>query len=98
MKGVKVKANVEQVPANLLVLASSSGNEASAVYHEKQHGYFTYFLLKEWKDGKAKGSVKQSMERIQQNVAREAARMGKNQTPTALLGTALVNNWEMLEW
>jgi hypothetical protein len=98
MKGVKVKANVEQVPANLLVLASSSGNEASAVYHEKQHGYFTYFLLKEWKDGKAKGSVKQSMERIQQNVAREAARMGKNQTPTALLGTALVNHWEMLEW
>ena len=98
MKGVKVKANVEQVPANLLVLASSTGNEASAVYHEKQHGYFTYFLLKEWKEGKAQGLVKPSMERIQQNVAREAARMGKNQTPTSLLGPNMMNQWENLEW
>lgn len=98
LKGVKVKANVEQVPANLIVLASSSGNEASAVYYEKQHGYFTYFLLKEWKEGSSQGSMKQSMELIQQNVAREAARTGKKQTPTALLGPSVLNQWEKLEW
>ncbi len=98
MKGVKVKANVGDIPSNLMVLASSSGNESSAVYTDKQHGYFTYFLLKEWKETKAQGSVKQSMDRIKQNVAREAARMGKNQNPTELLGPSALNNWDEITW
>lgn len=98
MKGVKVKANVENVPGNLVVLASSSGTEASAVYTEKQHGYFTYFLLKELKETKAQTPIAISMERVKQNVEREAARIGKIQTPTKLLGADAIDNWEERKW
>jgi uncharacterized caspase-like protein len=98
MKGVKVKANIENVPGNLVVLASSSGTEASAVYTEKQHGYFTYFLLKELKETKAQTPVAISMERVKQNVEREAARIGKIQTPTKLLGADAIDNWEERKW
>jgi len=34
------------VPANVKVLAASSGEQISSTYDEKGHGLFTYFLLK----------------------------------------------------
>lgn len=98
MKAVKVKANVESVPANLVVLASSSGNEASAVYREKQHGYFTYFLLKQLKENKAANTFREIVEDIKQNVGREAARTGKVQTPDVLYSPLMENQWQNLTW
>jgi hypothetical protein len=98
MKAVKVKANVENVPGNLVVLASSSGTEASAVFSEKQHGYFTYFLLKELKETRAQVLIFEAMQRVKQNVEREAARVGKIQTPNVLLGVDAIENWEQRKW
>ena len=98
MKGVKVKAKLDAVPGNLVVLASSSGNEASAVYREKQHGYFTYFLLKNLQVGQGVGNLENTMSEVVQNVAREAARIGKNQTPNVLPGTEIGDGWKILGW
>ena len=39
------------VPANVTVLAASSGEQTSATYDEKGHGLFTYYLLKGIKEG-----------------------------------------------
>ena len=98
MKGVKVKAKVDAVPGNLVVLASSSGNEASAVYREKQHGYFTYFLLKNLQSNKGQGNLETIISEVSQNVAREAARVGKNQTPNVLPGAEIGEGWKILGW
>ena len=98
MKGVKVKAKVDAVPGNLVVLASSSGNEASAVYREKQHGYFTYFLLKNVQANKGQGDLGNILSEVSQNVAREAARVSKNQTPNVLPGAEIGEGWKMLGW
>jgi len=98
MKGVKVKAKVDAVPGNLVVLASSSGNEASAVYREKQHGYFTYFLLKNLQANKGQGNLENIITEVSQNVAREAARVGKNQTPNVLPGAEIGEGWKILGW
>ena len=98
MKGVKVSANVDAVPSNLVVLASSSGNEASAVYREKQHGYFTYFLLKNLQTNKGQGTLETIITEVSQNVAREAARVGKNQTPNVLPGVEIGDGWKDLGW
>jgi hypothetical protein len=86
MKGIKVKQRVEGIPANLVVLASSSGNEASAVYKEKQHGYFTYYLLKWLKENRGQGSIEEMMAVVRDQVSREAVRIGKSQTPQLLAG------------
>ena len=98
LKGVKVKAKVDAVPGNLVVLASSSGNEASAVYREKQHGYFTYFLLKNLQTNKGQGKMEAFIAEVSQNVAREAARVGKNQTPNVLPGAEIGEGWKILGW
>ncbi len=98
LKGVKVKAKVDAVPGNLVVLASSSGNEASAVYREKQHGYFTYFLLKNLQSNKGQGNLETIISEVSQNVAREAARVGKNQTPNVLPGAEIGEGWKILGW
>ena len=98
MKGVKVKAKVDAVPGNLVVLASSSGSEASAVYREKQHGYFTYFLLKNLQANKGQGNLETIVSEVSQNVAREAARVGKNQTPNVLPGAEIGEGWKVLGW
>ena len=98
MKGIKVKAKVDAVPGNLVVLASSSGNEASAVYREKQHGYFTYFLLKNLQTNKGQGNLETIVSEVSQNVAREAARVGKNQTPNVLPGAEIGEGWKNLGW
>lgn len=98
MKGIKVKAKVDAVPGNLVVLASSSGNEASAVYREKQHGYFTYFLLKNLQMNKGQGNLETIISEVSQNVAREAARVGKNQTPNVLPGAEIGDGWKVLGW
>jgi uncharacterized caspase-like protein len=98
MKGIKVVQKMDGVPANLVVLTSSSGNEASAVYSEKQHGYFTYFVLKWLKENKAKGTMKEMMDYVGDNVAREAVRIGKSQTPQILLGRSIANVGGNITW
>jgi hypothetical protein len=98
MKGVRVNAGVSTVPGPLVVLASSSGTEASAVWRDRQHGYFTYFLLKELQGGAWQAPLRPTMERVQQNVARETARIGKVQTPTLLGGPQAMGQLDQLGW
>jgi uncharacterized caspase-like protein len=98
MKGIKIVQRMEGVPANLVVLASSSGNEASAVYHEKQHGYFTYFLLKWLKENRAQGNFEAMMEYVKDNVAREVVRIGKSQTPQMLTGRDIIDEAKGYDW
>ena len=98
MKGVRVNAGVSTVPGPLVVLASSSGTEASAVWRDKQHGYFTYFLLKELQGGAWQQPLKPTMDRVQQSVARETARIGKVQTPALLGGPQAMGQLNELGW
>lgn len=98
MKGIKVKQQVEGVPNNLVVLASSSGNEASAVFKEKQHGYFTYFMMKWLKENRAQGSIEDMMKVVQDQVSREAVRIGKSQTPQLLAGPDVREKVGEIRW
>ena len=54
-KNVKIKPKDETVNGNLVVFTSSSGDESSGFYKDKQHGLFTYYLLKKIQE--TKGSV-----------------------------------------
>jgi hypothetical protein len=98
MKGIKIKAKVDAVPGNLVVLASSSGNESSAVFREKQHGYFTYFLLKNLQENKGQGNLESIITEVAQNVARETTRVFKTQNPNVLPGADIGEGWKNLGW
>lgn len=98
LKGVKVQASVDEVPGNLLVLASSSGTQSSAVYREKQHGYFTYFLLKNLKENKGQSTFESTMNDVTKNVRLKALDISKEQTPQALPGAEINEFWKEIKW
>ena len=82
---VKIK-NPILTTENMAVFSASTGEQYSSAYPEKQHGLFTYFLLKGLK-GKAKGSDKKiTLDELQnyiyENVSDTAGYLDKEQTPT----------------
>jgi hypothetical protein len=71
---------------NMAVFTASAKNQYSSAYPEKQHGLFTYYLLKALK-GKAAGSdntltLKELYEFVKENVEETAGYLDKEQTPT----------------
>ncbi len=98
LKGVKVKPRIDAVPGNILVLSSSKGNESSAVYKEKQHGYFTYFLLKNLKEYHGKQEFGTAFEDVKLKVSLEVNKINKKQTPDVIPGIIIGENWKTLTW
>jgi len=69
----------------LLVLSASSDREYSSAYPEKNHGLFTYFLLKALKgDAKQNGKLtaKQLFDYVKKNVSQTANFLDREQSPT----------------
>lgn len=97
MKGVKINPKGAKLEGNMVVMTSSSGQESSAVFREKGHGYFTYFLLKALQDSKGDITYKKLFDYVKKNVSQETViRDNKTQTPQALSSTTLSDRWQ--EW
>jgi len=97
MKSVKVKPNNLVDLNNIVVFASSSGDESSAVYKEKQHGYFTYFLLKKLQDSKGDVDYGTLSNYLMQNVSKETGLISKKQTPQVLVDPQMQDKWAGLK-
>ena len=93
MKGVKINPKEELFYGNMVVFASSSGNESSGVYREKQHGYFTYFLLKKLQETKGNVSYKDMADYLNYNVKKQTGLSGKIQTPQVNGSKSVSNSW-----
>jgi hypothetical protein len=96
MKGVKVKPKMNTVTGNMIVLSSSSGEESSGIYREKQHGYMTYFLLKKLQETKAEITCKELSDFVIEKVTKESTLDGKTQTPQLNFSMNIENDW--LNW
>ncbi|MCX6287219.1 MAG: caspase family protein [Bacteroidetes bacterium] len=96
MKSVKVKPNNTVDLNNIVVFASSSGDESSAVYKEKQHGYFTYFLLKKLQETKGEVDYKTLSNYLIQNVTKETGLISKKQTPQVMVDPQMQVKWTNL--
>jgi hypothetical protein len=94
MKDVKIKPNEEKFSGNMVVFTSSSGEESSGVDREKQHGYFTWFLLKKLQESKGDITYKAMGDYLNHSVTRETSLVSKPQTPQVLVSPDVVNSWE----
>jgi len=45
-RGVKINPKENPLSGNLVVFSASSGEQSSLPYNQKEHGFFTYYLLK----------------------------------------------------
>jgi len=92
-KSLRIIPKKEQINGNLVVFTSSSGEESSGVYREKQHGFFTYFLLKKLQETKGDVSYSDLNNYIKSSVTKETALIGKPQTPEVLFSPQVENIW-----
>jgi parvulin-like peptidyl-prolyl isomerase len=92
-RSIKIKPQSIMLKGNLVVFTSSSGDESSGAYKDKQHGYFTYFLLKKLQDTKGDVTFKDLNDYLKLNVNKESILNGKPQTPDILFSTDIKDAW-----
>lgn len=98
IKGIKIKPKEDALLNNMVVFASSTGEESSNIYREKKHGYFTYFLLKKLKETKGKINYKDLSTYIINNVRKEAGLKGIIQTPKVKASPQIENSWSQYKF
>jgi len=96
-KGIKVKPKEEPIPEKIVVLTSSSGDESSNVFEEKQHGYFTYYLLKKLQESKGKTTFGDLLTYVKKNVRKETSLIGNPQTPEIKVNDNISDEWQKWE-
>jgi uncharacterized caspase-like protein len=86
MRGVKIKANTQVSDGNMVVFTASSGDQGALPYREKQHGIFTYHLLKKWQERGGDISYPEMHRYLSREVGIQSLKShNKDQTPQLLL-------------
>jgi len=94
-RGVKIKPKEEVFIGNMLVFASSSGEEKSLPYEEKQHGLFTYFLLKKLKETNGNATYAEISDYLRKEVSRKSLiENNLKQTPHTNISRTIDSNWK----
>jgi hypothetical protein len=96
-RGIKVKPRADYLKGNIVVFAASSGEESSLPWKEKQHGIFTYFLLKKLQETKGTVTLLELSDFVKEKVKLESVRANsKSQNPQVLMSEDLLNGWEKI--
>jgi len=93
-RSVKVKPNDELLKGNLVVFTASTAEQSSLPYHDKQHGIFTYYLLKKLQETNGETTLGELDEYLRQEVSiRSPLINAKDQNPQTLVSPTLGDEW-----
>ena len=76
-RGITITPKENYLKGNILVFASSSGNQVSSSWEDRQHGLFTYFLLKKIKESKGDLYLSELYNYLKQSVPLKAITINK---------------------
>ena len=94
-RGVKIKPKQETVSGNMVVFTATSEDQSALPYKERQHGIFTYFLLKKLQDSKGDINYSDLDKYVRENVSIESLKInGKAQDPKVNVSSDAQNTWE----
>ena len=94
-RGMKINPKEEAFTGNMVVFASSSGEERSLPYEQKQHGFFTYFLLKKLQQTKGNATYGELSEYIKKEVYRSSLlKKSIQQTPNTNISPRVKEKWK----
>lgn len=94
-RGIRIKPKPFHIKGNLVVFASSSGDESSGPYIEQQHGMFTYFLLKKLKETKAQITYGELAQYLGKQVKLKSLLINDSrQSPQVSYSPAVEKKWE----
>ena len=79
----------------MFVLSAASGNETALPYYDKNHGLFTYFLLKKIQDTKGNVTLKDLADYVTEQVKHHSNFViQKPQTPTVVTSGTMTDKWK----
>lgn len=94
-RAFSVEPKYELLKGNMIVFLSSSGSQSSLPYHNKQHGIFTYFLLRAFKESNGKMNYGELSDYLTKNVSIESLRINsKEQDPQVNISSDIQENWK----
>lgn len=81
-RAVVLKPKAAAPKGNMFVLSAADGNETALPWKEKNHGLFTYWLLKKLQDSKGNATLQEIADFVQSEVKKTASlHLNKPQTP-----------------
>ena len=96
-RGVKIKPKSNVLSGNLVVFSASSGNQSSLPYKEKQHGFFTYYLLKKLQESKGDLTYSELSAYLKKEIGTKSVLINnKEQNPQTNVSPSIENIWG--EW
>lgn len=97
-RGVALKAKKEDPKGNMVIFSAASDDETAMPYTDKNHGLFTYFLLKKLKESKGNVTLSDLGGYISDNVRKQATVVNhKPQTPTVIPSTSMADTWQRMK-
>ncbi len=94
-RGVKVKPKANALGGNLVVFSASTGEQSALPYKEKQHGLFTYYLLKQLQASKGDVSYKTLANYLSEQVGIRSVLVNtKEQNPQVNASSNVQGQWE----
>lgn len=96
-RGVAIKPKQEVPEGNLIVLSAAQGDETAMPYNDKEHGLFSYFLLKKLQESKGDCTIGELTDFVTTNVKRTSITIGdKMQTPKVSASSTL-GDWRNIK-
>ena len=97
-RGVKVKPRTEELSGNMVVLSATSEDETAFPYREKEHGLFTYYVLKKLQESRGEVTIKDLGDYVSSKVRQQSIVINnKPQTPQVKASAAMQNTWQQLK-
>lgn len=94
-RGVAREPKKEVLTGNSVVFSATSADETAMAFKEKQHGLFTYYLLKKLQETNGDVSYEELFNYINSNVRKEAFLTNdKVQTPVVSTSPATFSTWK----
>lgn len=97
-RGVKIKPRKNTLDGNIIVFSASSGAQSSLPYEEKQHGLFTYYLLKKIQETKGNLNYGELGNYLKEKVGIQSVLINnKEQNPQINISRALKDSWKNIQ-
>lgn len=100
-RGVKVRPAEGIIPGNIAIISATSDDQSALPFKDKNHGFFTYYLLKKLKETKGDITFKELSDYLTDIVPLQSVLLNnKEQTPTVKIGmniTEELNGWNFVK-
>ena len=97
-RGIAIKAKPQVPQGKMVVLSAAQSDETAYPYKEKQHGLFTYFLLKKLQASHGNCTMEELSNYVKTQVSRRSVIMNqKGQTPSLGSSKVLGDTWKTIK-